>query len=128
MHDLRRLTKQYVSAFHSKDLAAISILMAEDFTLTDPSVSSLGPKDKALQYIKELFANNPSLSFEAHKILIDAPYSALHFVITLNGAVYDGVDMITWMEGKMISMDAYLTPRIEDLSLAKSMESTSENK
>jgi hypothetical protein len=128
MPDLRSLTEQYVSAFHSKDLAAISILMAEDFTLTDPSVSSLGPRDKALQYIKELFANNPSLSFEAHKILIDESYSALHFAITLNGAIYDGVDMITWMEGKMISMDAYLTPRLKDLSLAKSVDSTSEDK
>ena len=114
MSDLRSLTEQYVSAFHSKDLAAISVLMAEDFTLTDPSVSSLGPREKALQYIKELFDNNPSLSFKARKILVDAPYSALHFAITLNGTIYDGVDMITWMEGKMISMDAYLTPRLED--------------
>jgi hypothetical protein len=114
MPDLSSLTEQYVSAFHSKDLAAISVLMAEDFTLTDPSVSSLGPREKALQYIKELFDNNPSLSFKAHKILVDEPYSALHFAITLNGTIYDGVDMITWMEGKMISMDAYLTPRLED--------------
>jgi ketosteroid isomerase-like protein len=114
MSNLRSLTEQYVSAFHSKDLSAIAVLMAEDFTLTDPSVSSLRPKEKALQYIKELFDNNPSLSFEAHKILIDAPYSALHFAITLNGTIHDGVDMITWMEGKMISMDAYLAPRPED--------------
>ena len=64
-----------------------------------------------LEYIQELFTNNPSLHFEAHKILVDAPHSALHFAITLDGKTYDGVDMITWVDGRMTRMDAYLTAR-----------------
>ncbi len=111
MVDLRQLTEQYVAAFHSRDINGVAVLLAESFTLTDPAVTRLGPRHNALEYIQELFTNNPSLHFEAHKILVDASHSALHFAITLDGKTYDGVDVITWEDGKMICLDAYLTAR-----------------
>lgn len=111
MHNLARLTEDYVKAFNDKDLALVADLMADDFTLTDPSVTSLGPKDKALAFIANLFKSHPSLSFESHKIICDTPYTALHFSLTLGDVIYDGVDLITWREGRMICMEAYLTPR-----------------
>lgn len=91
------------------DIAGVANLFAESFTLIDPSVTRLGPRQSALAYIQELFTSNPNLHFEAHKILVEPPYSALHFAITLDGKLYDCVDVITWEGSRMICVEAYLT-------------------
>ncbi|MEB3168803.1 MAG: nuclear transport factor 2 family protein [Synechococcaceae cyanobacterium] len=111
MNDLLTLTQRYVVAFNNKDLASIAPLLADDFQLTDPSVKNLGPKEEALTYIHGIFTAHASLSFSAAKIIVDPPYSALHFVLVLNETILDGVDVITWENGQMKYMEAYLTPR-----------------
>ena len=101
MVDLRQLTYAYVQAFHNKDLEAIAVLLADDFTLNDPAVTALCPKTAVLEFTGELFASHESLEFEAHTILVDGAHSVVHFVLELDSKVFDGVDLISWGEDKM---------------------------
>jgi len=111
MEDLRRLTEAYVEAFNTKNLNAVADLLNDDFSITDPTVTALGPKPVALQFIGNLFANHEILIFQAKRILVDAPYTVLHFTLVLNETPYDGLDLITWSAGKMDRIEAHLTPR-----------------
>ena len=111
MTDIRKLTTDYVTAFHTRDLHKVAEHLADDFTLTDPEVTSLTPKNSVLDYINQLFDTHENLSFEAHSILVDDGASAIHFSLTLGEEIFDGVDLIHWKVGKMTSMHAYLTPR-----------------
>lgn len=111
MVNIRKLTEDYIAAFDSCDLDQIAELLAAGFELTDPDVMALTPKKKVLEYIKELFDTHESLSFEAHLILVDGDVSVIHFSLTLDSLVFDGVDIINWQEQKMTHMKAYLTPR-----------------
>lgn len=108
--DLRALTERYVAGFHARDLEGVGALMADDFELTDPEVTRLTPKAAVLDYIGGLFeAAGEGLSFVADRILVDGDQSAIEFDLRLGEDVLRGVDMITWQNGKMISMRAHLT-------------------
>ena len=109
MADLRELTQQYVAAFNAKDINGISNLLAHDFTLNDPTVRFLGPRHKAIEYVQKLFTDNPSLSFEMQDIVVEAPFSVLHFRLELQINTYDGIDLIKWDDKKIQSIHAYLT-------------------
>lgn len=109
MADLRELTQRYVTAFNAKDIEGISDLLADNFSLTDPTVSSLAPKAKVVEYIQSLFNASPSLSFEACEILVDKSHSAIHFILELDGKIFHGIDLVHWSQGKMLAMNAYLT-------------------
>lgn len=111
MVNIRKLTEDYVAAFDACDLDQIAEFLEEGFELTDPDVMALTPKKKVLQYIKELFDAHESLNFQAHSILVDGDASVIHFTLRLDTVVIDGVDLIRWKSGQMISMNAYLTPR-----------------
>ncbi|MEO1004236.1 MAG: nuclear transport factor 2 family protein [Cyanobacteria bacterium J06638_7] len=54
-------------------------------------------------------ASGDTLSFTAERILADGDQSVIEFEIALGGDVLKGVDMITWRDGKMVSMRAHLT-------------------
>lgn len=111
MADIRQLTAGYVAAFDARDLDKLADYLADGFELTDPEVTALTPKGDVLDYIRGLFNGHESLSFEAQSILVDGDASVIHFTLTLDAFVLDGVDVITWKSGKMTSMQAYLTPR-----------------
>lgn len=111
MKDIRKLTENYVTAFDSRDLDRVAEYFTEGFELTDPEVTTLTPKQKVLEYIKDMFDTHESLSFQAKTILVDGDASAIHFTLTLGELVLDGVDMISWKSGKMTSMHAYLKSR-----------------
>ena len=111
MVDIRKLTEEYISAFDARDLDKISKYLAEDFKLTDPDVTKLTPKWAVVKYINRLFASRETLSFEALDIFVDGDTSVIHFCLTLDALVLDGVDIITWKNQRMTSMVAYLTPR-----------------
>ena len=111
MTEIRTLTASYVAAFDARDIDAVAGFLADGFALTDPEVSGLTPKANALSYIEGLFQANESLSFKAHRIVVDGNVSAIHFSLTLSETVLDGVDVIVWDGDRMTSMHAYLTPR-----------------
>ena len=112
MNNIRKLTEEYVKAFNECNLQVISSMMADGFTLSDPEAREVTPKSSALDYIKKLFeAQDYRLSFSAHSILVDGSNSAIHFTLKLKDTIFDGVDIIVWEKGKMISLHAYLTNR-----------------
>lgn len=111
MTDIRKLTAEYVAAFDARDLDKVKDFFSEKFELTDPEVTALTPKDKVIEYIRELFTAHENLNFKAHSILVDSDKSAIHFTLTLGTIVLDGVDIINWKCGKMTSMHAYLNQR-----------------
>lgn len=111
MTNIRNLTAGYVAAFNARDLDKLAEYMAEKFTLTDPDVKALTPKSKVLDYIRDLFNAHEQMSFESHMIFVDGDTSIIHFTLTLNETVLDGVDLISWSSGRMTSMHAYLTQR-----------------
>jgi ketosteroid isomerase-like protein len=121
MADLRELTHQYVAAFNARDINGVAALLSEDFCLTDPSVTRLAPREKAVEYIHGLFRSNSLLKFEAMNILVDGDSSVIHFGLTLDGSIYHGIDLITWKKEKMSTMTAYLTV------LSKSNEPTAQD-
>lgn len=111
MAHVRKLSNEYVAAFAARDLEKVGSFFAEKFELTDPEVTALTPKNEVLRYIKSLFDAHNKLKFDAHEIMIDGNKSVIHFTLSLDALVLDGVDIITWEADKMIKMHAYLTPR-----------------
>ena len=111
MTDIRQLTAGYVAAFDARDLDKLADYLADEFELSDPEVTALTPKGDVLDYIRGLFDGHESLSFKAQSILVDGDVSVIHFILTLEELVLDGVDVITWKSGRMTSMQAYLTQR-----------------
>lgn len=110
MSNLYSLTSAYVEAFDQRDLKAIGVLMAENFTLTDPEVKALTPRQAVLDYIAGIFANvQTRLSFQTENIFVDGDTSVIEFVLKLDNSTLHGVDLIAWQNGKMVSMRAYLT-------------------
>ena len=111
MADIRELTTNYVTAFNARDLDGVAKHLAEGFELTDPEVTAIKPKNKVLEYIKGLFDAHKTMSFEANSIYVDGDASVIHFTLDLGTTVLDGVDIIKWKHGRMISMHAYLNQR-----------------
>ncbi|MDU9005239.1 nuclear transport factor 2 family protein [Sedimentitalea todarodis] len=107
MPDIRALTEGYVAAFDSRDTDAVAGYFAPNFALTDPEVTNLTPKSAARDYVGGLFAANETLSFVAHRIVVEGSTSVIHFQLTLGTTVLDGVDLITWQGEQMSTMHAY---------------------
>ena len=112
MGQIRQLTEMYVQAFHNQDINAISELLSEDFTLTDPENFELSPRDDVINYIQNIFDNTAEfISFEPRLIVVEHDTSIIHFTLSIGRNVFDGIDLISWENGKMKSMHAYLTQR-----------------
>jgi ketosteroid isomerase-like protein len=111
MTDIRKLTTGYVAAFNARDIDQVAKYLADGFELSDPEVSALTPKNSVVDYINHLFTSHEFLSFDAHSIFVDGSVSVIHFTLTLDKQMLDGVDVISWNSGKMIAMHAYLTKR-----------------
>lgn len=112
--DIRALTHAYITAFHNRDIESVAALMHEDFVLTDPENEALGPRDRVLRFISDLFdrAGN-SLAFRPQTVLVDGAHSAIEFELTIGQDFLEGIDLIEWQDGRMISMRAHLTQRVK---------------
>lgn len=109
--ELREMTKAYVWAFNSRNTEALAGLFTDQFTLKDPNGLFEG-KSVALQYIKDIFADYCSnLQFKAQNILIDqdAAASAIEFDLRLADKSWVGVDVISWQQGRIQGINAYLS-------------------
>jgi ketosteroid isomerase-like protein len=113
--DIRALTHAYVTAFHSRDIVGVAALMHEDFVLTDPENETLGPRDNVLRFISGLFDRaGTSLAFRPQTVLVDGAHSAIEFGLTIGQEYLEGIDLIEWQDGRMISMRAHLTQRTRE--------------
>jgi len=109
--ELRALTEAYVEAFNQRDIERVSSLMDDTFVLNDPDVHDLNPKASVIKYISRLFTENSDITFIAKSIVVESPYSVIHFTLCLGASSFDGIDFIHWKGQKMKAMHAYLTNR-----------------
>lgn len=111
-YDIRGLTRQYVSAFDARDLDRVRDLMDPEFILTDPGNINLTPREDVLNLIGSIFADaGDTLSFRAKTVLVDGYHSVIEFELTIGADRFEGIDLIEWQNGLMISMRAHLTKR-----------------
>lgn len=107
MPDLKALSRQYVAAFHEKDVAAVAALLAEDFVLIDPTGRFEG-KPRVLTYLREIFADGATLDFRARNIFEDGTVTVIEFALQIGGKQLVGTDVIEWQGGQMRALRAYL--------------------
>lgn len=105
---LKQLTEQYIHAFNNKDLTAIDMMMANNFTLEDPVVKRVEGKGPALEAIAKIFTGCRSLSFVSKGVYVDGGTSIIEFSLDLDSIHIEGVDLIVWDGVLMKSIRAYL--------------------
>lgn len=105
---LKDLTRAYVAAFDARDADACAALMADDFALEDPVVKRIEGRAAAMDAVRGIFASCQSLSFVARNIYQDGDTTLIEFVLTIDGKVLTGMDLIEWQDGKMRELRAYL--------------------
>jgi hypothetical protein len=90
--------------------------MHENFVLTDPANEALGPRDNVLRFISGLFDRaGTSLAFRPKTVLVDGPHSAIEFNLTIGQDYLEGIDLIEWQDGRMLSIRAHLTQRAKEI-------------
>jgi len=114
--DIRTLTQTYITAFHNRDIQGLASLMHEDFVLTDPENEALGPRENALRFISGLFESaGTTLTFSPRTVLVDGAHSVIEFCLTIDQDYLEGIDLIEWQDGRMLSMRAHLTQRARQI-------------
>jgi ketosteroid isomerase-like protein len=107
-HMLKDLTRAYVAAFNAKDETACAALMADDFALEDPVVKRVEGRAAVMEAVRNIFNSCNALSFVARNIYQDGDTTLIEFVLTADGKVLTGVDVIEWQGNKMKELRAYL--------------------
>ncbi|MCT7581809.1 nuclear transport factor 2 family protein [Aliarcobacter butzleri] len=105
---LKKLTKNYIEAFNSKDLDSCAELFSDDFALEDPVVRRIEGKVEVMKAIKSIFDSCTTLDFSAKNIYQDSQTTIIEFVLKLDDTVLTGTDIIEWEDNKMKELRAYL--------------------
>jgi dTDP-glucose pyrophosphorylase len=105
---LELATKQYIANFDQRNIEAVCAAFDEKAVLYDPSVGELSGKDSIRGFLVSLFDQHAELSFSARRIVINGSDSVVEFILTLDSKVIKGVDLISWRNGKIQRIDAYL--------------------
>lgn len=105
---LKDLTRAYVAAFNAKDEAGCAALMTDDFALEDPVVKRIEGRSAAMEAVRGIFGSCQALSFVARNIYQDGNTTLIEFVLTIDGKVLTGIDLIEWQDDKMKELRAYL--------------------
>lgn len=102
-------TRDYIRAFHNKQLTIIADYFSNDFTLIDPTSSFKG-KGEVLAYIGSIFEAESDLCFYEKNIFVtDKLQSIIEFELIRGDKVVVGTDVIQWNKDYfMVKMDAYL--------------------
>lgn len=101
-------TKKYIEAFSAKDISSIRKLLTNEFALEDPVVKRVEGKENALNSIQAIFDSCKELSFSAKNIYQDGNTTIIEFLLNIDGTTLEGVDIITWDQGEMVELRAYL--------------------
>ena len=100
-------SRAYVDAFNSKDLDSVVAMFASNSSLIDPNVK-LNGKENIAKFIGDLFSNSDELSFREKKIISSGNATVIEFALIIDGKSYIGTDVITWQDGKIKNLAAYL--------------------
>lgn len=101
-------TKRYIEAFSSRDIEAISSLLANEFSLEDPVVKRIEGKGKVLECIQSIFDSCQELEFLAKNIYQYGNTTIIEFILKLDDTTLEGVDIIDWKQDVMLELRAYL--------------------
>lgn len=101
-------TSEYANAFNKKIINNISLLLSDEFKLTNPNVI-IEDKIQFIDYINTLFSNSKNLIFNAKNIyVINDKTSIIEFELIINDKIFVGIDLISWSVNlKILSIDAY---------------------
>jgi limonene-1,2-epoxide hydrolase len=105
---LIELTKQYISAFSSKNLEAVAELLSDGFVLEDQVVKRVEGKTAALDCIKGIFDSCSELEFAAKNIFQDGEVTIIEFTLKIDDTMLQGTDIIEWENDKICELRAYL--------------------
>ncbi len=108
--DLVARTHQYIAAFSGRRIDDVAAMLTDDFVLEDPVVKRLEGKESSLKAIKDIFDNNPVLSFSAKNVFAveGRTTTIIEFTLELGETRLEGVDIIDWRDGKLAELRAYL--------------------
>jgi dTDP-glucose pyrophosphorylase len=101
------LSRIYARFFSQRNLAGLTAMLTADFELKDPAVHVRG-RDAVLDYIKGIYAANPTLAFEPREIIADPTRSVIEFNLQLGGTRLVGTDVIEWEGSRLKTLRAYL--------------------
>lgn len=104
---IETLTQLYIGFFNHRNLPGVAAMLHEDFVLEDPVITRVEGTAAALLYIKNLFDENPELSFQARNLIADEEKSVIEFELFV-GKNLTGVDIIEWEGRKIKALRAYL--------------------
>jgi len=106
-HPVELGTAQYIEAFDSKNLTAIERLLAENSVLYDPNVGEICGKDNILKFLSTIFQRGV-VNFVGKTVIANDTFSCIEFLLTIDGDIIKGADVITWQSGKISKIHAYL--------------------
>ena len=108
------LAKEYRDKFNNRDLVGIENLLAPNVILSDPQQRLVG-KSEVVREVKNIFDANPGLIFETKNIYISENPTAnvgftsiLEFRLELEELTLEGIDVIDWLDNKIIELRAYV--------------------
>lgn len=107
---IKDLTIQFAKFFSNKDADSIGMLLADDFSLFDPSLQWLHGKETVLNMLKKQFDEITTIAYEVVNAFQDGNISILEFKISLDDLVLYGVDFMEWENGKMVELRCYYNP------------------
>ena len=98
---LKQLTQDYIKAFGTKDIHAISSMLCPSFTLCDPEIKKNAPsgiqgKEACLKAMQGIFDSCNTLSFKAKNIFVCENTTLIEFSLQLDSVSLEGVDIIEW--------------------------------
>ena len=105
---IRTLTHAYVNFFNTRNLAGVSALFHDNFTLEDPKVKRLQGKGNVIDYIRSIFEVDADFNFLARNVFVDAPFSVIEFDLQIGNETYRGTDVIEWQGHCSKELRSYL--------------------
>lgn len=114
---LKQLTQDYIKAFGTKDINAISNMLCADFTLCDPeikksAVNGIQGKEACLKAMQGIFDGCKALNFKARNIFVCENTTLIEFSLQIDSVLLEGVDIIEWEKSNeaflMKELRAYL--------------------
>ncbi len=105
---IKILTDLYIKFFNQKNIAALEVMMDADIILDDPTIGLVKGKKPVLEFIKKLHEEHPTLEFSPLIVFASESHSTIEFQLQLSSGIFNGVDLIEWCDGKIVSLRVYL--------------------
>jgi len=106
MNDLEKITKKYFSYFSNKDLSLLKEVFDENIQLIDWNIKCFGIKNVLYEF-KKIFLDFNNIFVQFRNIYYLDETVICEIIIQLDELELKVVDIITFRENKIISINAY---------------------